>query len=404
MIDFWELLQFELKKIFVKRSTLIILILTAITIIFSCCVAIIGYNYVDGKAVESKLEAVKTDMEYNRALSGRNIDSGLILEMSNAYAKVIPGEGYNNTEEYQLYARPYSSIYRMARVIYDREADRFEMTNAQTLTKQMAESLYAVRDEKIVNNINSSSVSDSTKKKLLQLNERVETPIVFSYAEGYIQFYEIMYTTGIISCFVAAILLSPIFAGEYSSRADQLILTSRFGKNKLITAKLFAGMTVSAGLSLVLTALTFISCMIIYGFDGSQAAIQNLTPVSVYPLKMGELAVICTICVLFANLLTSGITLLLSSKFKSPFGVVIISGVIIMAPMFVNPPDTNVLLNNLFCLLPANMTAIWNIISEIMFEFGRISIEPYIFMPLFGAGLSAVLLPFAYKAFKNHQI
>lgn len=91
MIDFWELVQFELKKIFVKRSTLIILILTAITIIFSCCVSIIGYNYVDGKAVESNLEAVKTDMEYNRALSGRNIDSGLILEMSNAYAKVIPG-------------------------------------------------------------------------------------------------------------------------------------------------------------------------------------------------------------------------------------------------------------------------------------------------------------------------
>lgn len=161
---------------------------------------------------------------------------------------------------------------------------------------------------------------------------------------------------------------------------------------------------ISAGLSLVLTALTFISCMIIYGFDGSQAAIQNLTPLSVYPLKMGELAVICTICVLFANLLTSGITLLLSSKFKSPFGVIIISGVIIMAPMFVNPPETNILLNNLLCLLPANMAAIWNIISEIMFEFGRISIEPYIFMPLFGAGLSAVLLPFAYKAFKNHQI
>lgn len=87
---------------------------------------------------------------------------------------------------------------------------------------------------------------------------------------------------------------------------------------------------------------------------------------------MGELAVICTIFVLFANLLTSGITLLLSSKFKSPFGVIIISGVIIMAPMFVNPPDTNILLNNLLCLLPANMAAIWNIISEIMFEFGRI--------------------------------
>lgn len=72
-----------------------------------------------------------------------------------------------------------------------------------------------------------------------------------------------------------------------------------------------------------------------------------LTPLSVYPLKMEGLAVICTICVHFANLLTAGITLLLSSKFKSPFGVIIISGVIIMAPMFVNPPDTNILLNNL---------------------------------------------------------
>lgn len=406
MNNFWALTQFEYKKIFRKRSTVIVLVAAFLLSVFSCMAILIGSFYVNGEPVESKVEAMKTDRSYSRALAGRAIDSTLLLEAADAYAKIkVPIDGkYSGTAEYNLYARPYSAIYSIAANSYYSDGNNFGVADFQALTREQAEILYESRTEKLESNINSMAASDTAKQKLLDLNSRIETPFIYDYTEGYERFFGIMYTTGMIIGFTAAILLAPIFSGEYSSGADQLVLSTRHGKKKLIFAKLFAGITIAGGLSLLLSLVTFLQCMLTYGFDGGDAALQILQPLWVYPVTMWQAALLYSVCIILGTVFIGAITILLSSRMKTSFGVIIPICILIVVPVFIRDPETNVVFSNLLSLLPVNMMAVENAFSPHLFELGDIVIKPYIAMPLFAGALTMALLPFAYQGFKNHQI
>lgn len=404
MNNFWQLTRYEYKKILRKKSTIIILILTVAVTLLSSLAILVGNVYVDGVPTETYYEAMKTERSYARAHSGLEIDSSLLLEMSTAYGKV-PAEGkYSETKEYNLYARKYSHIYGIARTIYGELEEKFSIAQIQKLTPEMADSLYDIRREAVEREVSSLMASEATKEHLLQLDSQVETPFVFDYAEGYARFFGIMYTTGIIICFASAILLASIFAGEYTSGADQLLLSSRNGKKTLIYAKLFTSVTLSGGICLFLTLLTYLQCMFTYGWDGINAPIQLFMPLTVYPFSIGTTVLLYGINIFMATQLTIGITVFLSSRMKTPFGVIVITCIFLMFPMFISDPERSVLLSNFLSMLPTNMMAIWNLLSLRLFEFGRISIEPYIICPILCAILSAFFLFFAKRGFEKHQI
>lgn len=403
MNNFWDLTCFELKKILRKKSTAIILLITLLISVLSCGGVLIGDIYENGIAVESQIEAMNKDRNYARALENRLVDETLLLEMSEAYGTISVNEGYRQSVEYQTFARAYSSIYGLARQVYGR-TEAFNVDTAKALTTQKASDFYNIRNENIESNIQAMNASDTTKQKLLEINAQVATPFQFSYTDGYTRFFSIMYTTGMLVCFVAAILLAPLFAGEYSSGTDQLILTTKHGKRKLILAKLFVGVVIALGFSLFFSLLTYFQCMFTYGFDGADAAIQLYMPLNVYPLTMGEAALMNGICIMSGTLLMSAINMLLSAKLKSSFSVIIFIGIFMIVPMFINDPEINVLLSNLLSLLPTNMMTIWTILSEQLFEIGNISILPYVGIPLFAIFACGILLPIAYHGFKNHQI
>lgn len=403
MNSFWDLTRFEFRKIFRKKSTVIILLITVLISIFSCGAVLLGDIYENGKPVESQIEAMNKDRSYARALDSRMIDETILLEMSMAYGKIPVNEGYRQTSEYQQYARPYASIYALARQVYG-ASEPFNVDNAKILTSQKAKTFYDIRNEIVKTDIQEMNASDATKQKLLELNSQVDTPFEFSYSDGYTRFFTMMYTTGMLVCFVAAILLAPLFAGEYSSGTDQVILTSKHGKGKLILAKLFVGFITALGLSLIFSMLTYFQCMLTYGFDGANAAIQLFRPLDVYPLTMSQLALLCIICVMSGTLLTCAINMLLSAKLKSAFSVIILIGILMIVPMFINDPGISVLLSNLMNLLPTNMMALWTQLDTQLFELGNLSIEPYVLIPIFSLVVSIIMSIFAYFGFKKHQI
>jgi ABC-type transport system involved in multi-copper enzyme maturation permease subunit len=379
MNNFWCLVGFEYKKILKKKSIILTLILALVLIMFSCVGILIGSHYEGGKRYESNYEGMLKDRAFDRALSGRAIDSELLLETSKAYAKIPSSDNYSTT-------------------------NRFELEDAQNLTKEQADNFYQARYEKIKDTVNNTTLSAKAKEKLLTLEEGVKKPFIMDLTDGYTRFFTMMYTTGIIACFVIAICLAPIFSGEYTSGADQLILTSKNGKKSLIAAKLFTGVTLSFVICITFTLTTYFECMFVYGFDGANAPLQLYLPCCSYSLNMWQVAAIFSACVLFGNLFSAAITILLSSKFKTPFGVIIIISLIIVAPMFINISETNVLLFNLFSLVPTNMMALWMIIASVLFEPFGIPLQPYIFMPIFAGIMVVLILPFAYRGFKYHQI
>lgn len=404
MRGFWNLVGFEYKKILCKRSIQFTLILSVILTVFNVSVTLCGDYYVDGTPYESNYAAMVKDRAYARSLSGRPLDSGLIMETVRAYAQIPPSDVYQSTQEYQTIARPYSDIYEVIRSVFNTASKRFNMEDFQMLTKTEAEGYYNIRHEKLAQHILQTRMSDKAKEQVMAMDAQIKTPFSFSYTDGYTHYFILINTLGLFCEFVIAACLAPLYSREYTSGTDQLILSSKYGKNKLIAAKIFTGFSMTLILGLIQLTLAFFLSLAIFGADGGNAPLQLFNSLSPYPLSMAQTALLLMVVSLFAFLMTGAITMLLSANLKTPFGVIVLMSVLLIAPMLGSVSEQNILFHNLYQLFPTQMTSLSSVTAIIQYEFGGFVIHPYIFLPMFALTLSVILTSLSYHIFKNHQI
>ena len=405
MKEFWTLVSFEYRKILGKRSVKIALLLTLFLSVFSIWGTLMGSYYIEGELFESNAEAMKKDRAYARELSGRILDDKLLMETADAY-QTIPDSAavYQSTEEYQKNARKYSSIYSLARQVYDTPNVRFGAPEMGTLDPARAEQFYEIRELCMTKQIENAPISENAKEVMMQYSAEVKEPWIFSYSDGYTRFMTIMATSGVMAAFVMAICLAPLFAGEYSNHTDQLLLSARYGKGKLIKAKFFTGFSMTGIVTLLVTLQSYVQSMLTFGFDGGNANVQIYDALFPYPLTLKQAALLQSICVFFACMCMSALTMFFSSRMKSAFGVIILSVLLLCVPMFVKVSAYPLLGYLLFHLMPANMMQYDYIFSMIPYEIAGVVIPPYVMMPVVALCLCIILIPFAYRGFKHHQV
>lgn len=405
MKEFWTLVSFEYRKILGKRSVKIALLLTLFLSVFSIWGTLMGSYYIEGELFESNAEAMKKDRAYARELSGRILDDKLLMETADAY-QTIPDSAavYQSTEEYQKNARKYSSIYGLARQVYDTPNVRFGAPEMGTLDPARAEQFYEIRELCMTKQIENAPISENAKEVMMQYSAEVKEPWIFSYSDGYTRFMTIMATSGVMAAFVMAICLAPLFAGEYSNHTDQLLLSARYGKGKLIKAKFFTGFSMTGIVTLLITLQSYVQSMLTFGFDGGNANVQIYDALFPYPLTLKQAALLQSICVFFACMCMSALTMFFSSRMKSAFGVIILSVLLLCVPMFVKVSAYPLLGYLLFHLMPANMMQYDYIFSMIPYEIAGVVIPPYVMMPVAALCLCIILIPFAYRGFKHHQV
>jgi len=150
--------------------------------------------------------------------------------------------------------------------------------------------------------------------------------------------------------------------------------------------------------------VALIVIMSVYGFDGANAPIQLIMPFLAYPLTMLKAAFVLAVCAFVGTFLIVTITLLLSSFFKSPFVVIIAISVLLFVPMMIHVPEIMVRLHNLFSLLPTSMMSAWAVFSHVPYDLFGLIVLPYVAFPIFAIVAGSIMLPFAWRGFRNHQI
>ena len=132
-----------------------------------------------------------------------------------------------------------------------------------------------------------------------------------------------------------AFIIAPVFAVERSTGMDHLILSSRSGRRKIVTAKLFSILAASVTVTLIYAAATFI-----FGFlphaslHGWNAAIQSVPAYarSMFGFQTWQLAVAGAVWLVFTGAVYSLIIGFVSSRMKSQMGTVGVS----LAVLFIN--------------------------------------------------------------------
>ncbi len=132
-----------------------------------------------------------------------------------------------------------------------------------------------------------------------------------------------------------AFVIAPVFAMERSSGMDNLILSSRNGRRKIVTAKLLSTLAASTVVVALYLAATFLFGFLPHGsFHGWDAAIQSIPAYarSMFPWKVWQLAAVGAAWLIFTGAAYSLIICFISSRMKSQMGTAGVS----LAILFVN--------------------------------------------------------------------
>lgn len=399
MKNLQTLYQFELKKVLSRKIVRITVIIMLILIEFSLCIQLLGDYYIDGKRVDSNYGIFQKIRTTQRALTGRHIDQQLLKETWDAFRKIPPVTDvhYTGTAEYWEYAFPYGAIFQFATAAanMDEDAMAWEVDEAD---------LYSMWQDALENSWNSFYLTEGEKEYWRRLELSVEKPIEYAYKEGWWTLLDGLYTIGLMAQLTIAVCLSNVFTVEQTRKTDQLILCSRYGKGTLYLAKIFAGISFSAGISLLYMIAAFVLTTVVYGSDGFSAAIQLIYTDYSAPLSVGEVVLIGYGLMLVASILTGVFTMVLSEILRNGIGTLAVIGGIIILSMFVLIPYQYRVLAQIWDYLPCTFISIWNILDCRLVPFFGTYLTNIQFVPVLYIVIAGILSVIGFKIYQKYQV
>lgn len=263
---------------------------------------------------------------------------------------------------------------------------------------------YQARQEKIEKLLNDSSrkLTEEQKSYWLDMNSKVEEPFQYGYYKSWetiISCFELL----MFSLLAVCIVIAPVFSGEYQAGTDAVILSAKYGKTKLTTAKIVASYLFGFAAFTLHIIVAFGLSLVAFGVDGWNLPLQINGTTVPYPLTFlqGTLVNLGVIyLVLFAMI---SLTLLLSAKMKSPYLVLIVLVPVLFIPLFVSPNGTTGLYNLILFLLPYHST-VPQFGQYISYQFGSLVLDIFSVRAILYATLTVIMLPLAKRFFKQHQV
>ncbi len=188
---------------------------------------------------------------------------------------------------------------------------------------------------------------------------------------------------------------------------DGLVLSSRYGKNKLIYAKLLTGISFAFFSSVILSGILLLEIQAIYGLGDWNLPIQvSLTGCYLsLPVNLLEFLGIITGCCVISTCMTSMFVLFCSVNMKSPFGVIIVSFAFIFVPVvLIYAVNGHRLLFMIINSMPSSMVFPGSVAAHQLISVGNHYFYFFQWVPAVYLCLMGLLSWWIFRSFRNHQV
>lgn len=398
MNNLFTLYGYELKKLMQKKLLWGALLVCMVAIAFGVLFPLQGTYSVNGVSQSTNYEQHLIDQAHRKALSGKPIDQSLLEETLAAYKNLPIETDYVLTEEYGTLARPYSEIFNL--ILAWTGMDKG--TAVQWVPDEAA--LYAAMMGRFQESAINNRLTEAEIVYWQRQADTLATPIVYQFHEGYRCILETFLTIGFMMLLYAAIALSSSFPDEHTHRTDQLVLCTANGKRRLYWVKLFAGITVGFVGALLMTALTWILCLCVYGSEGFDTAIQIFYTNYAGNITMGQACLIAYGCLLVAAFLIGVFVMFLSELFRSSIAAISITTGMILAGMLVQIPAEYRILGQIWDYMPTCFLAMWNTFDLRLISLFGTHFTSYQIVPLLYIVAAALLAWLGSRIYCRHQI
>lgn len=406
------LIKYEFLKILRKKSTLSVMVVSLLVTAFLFGLPILRYQTYNQDGVLKGRSGIAYEKEqtekYSVSLTNEYITE-TICEVQRLFENP-DNVGYDGYEQFLIEDAYWDGIApreKLLHMIAKNYANPNESVGYNTLPDldiSEGADFYAARQEKIEKLLNASSrdMSEEQKAYWQDMNSKVFEPFTYGYYEGWeiiISSFELLMFALLAVC----IVIAPVFSGEYQAGTDAVILSAKYGKTKLATAKIIASFLFGT-LAFTLHVLVALGLpLAAFGFDGWDLQLQIANTIIPYPFTFLQTVLVnlgVIYLVLFAMI---GLTLLLSAKMKSPYLVLIVLVPVLFIPLFLSPNGTTGAYNLTLFLLPYRST-VPEIGKYISYQLGGLVLDAFTMRAILYAVLTAVMLPLARLGFKKHQV
>ncbi len=410
------LLRFECKKLLNRKFTAItifVLMLCIIALSFLIISENTHYN-ADGSHI-SGIKAIQAN-KASQAISEGKLSNQQMKEAFHQYQRITNNpSNYDGTtgdledEVYITELEPYDDVLSLLRRNYS-PTGSYDYYVLSSVSDEMIDQFYEIRHTKIEEIVNMDysygNYSQTEKEFILNKDSKIETPFSYDYTDGWSDiltrgFFTVFLLIGLTVC----VIIAPIFAFEYQTGADAVVLSTRFGKKRVIYAKILAGFLVASGIYFFATSFYMVIAFAAYGVQGWNASFQILSFTSFYNLTILQVF----LCGLLLNYLivmaVMSITMLLSSVCNTSFSAVIISALWVFVPLFIPSSKSSKAFNYIVNLLPAKAFDTYTVFSVYdVYSFGKAVVPLPIVILLFSTIIVLIALPLAHKSFSRHQV
>lgn len=405
------LIKYEFLKILRKKSTLIVMAASLLITAFFFGLPVLQFQTYNQDGVLQGLAGIQYEKEQYTEIS---------VPLTNEYVTKTIREvqelfedpenvGYDGNEQFLIEDAYWNGIAPRESLL-DLIAGNYADPNVSAgysalpdLDVSDGTDFYQARQDKIEKILNDSSkeLSEAEKDYWRNLNSKVEEPFQYGYYEGWeviISAFELLMFAVLAVC----IVIAPVFSGEYQAGTDAVLLSGKYGKTKLTTAKILAALFFGVLAFTLHVLLAFGLPLAAFGTDGWNLPLQINGTTVPYPLTFLEGTLINLGVIYLVLLAMIGVTLFLSARMKSPYLVLTVVVPVLFVPIFLSPNGTSGIYNLLVFLTPYK-SLVPNFGSYLSYQFGPVVLDAFAVRTVLYAVLALILLPLAGRGFRRHQ-
>ena len=415
------LIWYEIKKVLLKPSCCIALLILAVLATQSCVQAISGnigsgvhWSYEDGqteegyaaaqklRAAQSKWSGTLNQQLLEKALAElKQIDS--ISEDDEARDKIIYAQRQELKVIRDLLNQSFKSNYQWEYQDY---------FLAETLDSKQLPYFYENRITQLRDwlynegSTGYSRFSEAEKQYLIECYESLETPFQVDYSFGWDMSYEVSMSIALWGSILLAFLIAQIFAGEFRWKTDSIYFSTEHGRKRGSITKLLAGFlltTIVYWVVMLIANLIVLSCL---GVQGANCPIQANANWwnSIYNITFIQRTLLGLLDGYLCWLFVAAAVMLMSATSRSISLGVLVPCLLMLIPRFLEDSNIASSLSTILCLLPNKMlTTYGNEPIALYTVFGKV-MPPITIQRCLYPALALILALVCYWAYQRKQV
>ena len=286
-----DLVRFELKKLLARRTSQVVAVgvLALLCVIMALNVvqtktrsdageivggtAAIAQQKARAEAHEGVLtvERVQEEVAAYKALAFSKVDPAQVEGLNAEAAYTLMNEAYSEDEFRAIYDTYFSYLlspwitggleqYQVAAQLGDEDVAGFYGAVAAMLQRALDDGMGGTW-----------TFSDAERAYWTDKQAGVGEPLAYGYAGGWA---DVMACIGFLAFAMVAVcvVLTPVFAGEYQDRTDAVLLAARYGRSKLVAAKIVASLLFATAYFALATAVIMGVALAFFGAEGGGPA------------------------------------------------------------------------------------------------------------------------------------